>query len=256
MDGDSIINLSYDIEYYNYRIFVIEQISKQYDIIFNIFDDSLNENLVKLYILVKKDKLNEESNKYIDSIFELIFELKNINKISGIIFLNMIISILKIIIIIPNLIESLNKTKYNKLIDIEIIKLKFTFLIEELSKNNLLIYNLNKLLTVKNNIDEIKKIIELITKILASEYFMEYKSLDILRLINNKLKIIKNNSILQNILKFKNKIIYEYDNLSLKYNDLYNDINIMINDDHVYKISNNYFLEMLTDIKMIENIKK
>ena len=256
MDGDSIINLSYDIEYYNYRIFVIEQISKQYDIIFNIFDDSLNENLVKLYILVKKDKLDEESKKYVDSIFELIFELKNINKISGIIFLNMIISILKIIIILPNLIESLNKTKYNKLIDIEIIKVKFTFLIEELSKNNLLIYNLNKLLTVKNDIDEIKKIIELITKILASEYFMEYKSLDILRLINNKLKIIKNNSILQNILKFKNKIIHEYDNLSLKYNDLYNDINIMINNDHVYKISNKFFLEMLTDIKIIENIKK
>ena len=160
------------------------------------------------------------------------------------------------IIILPNLIESLNKTKYNKLIDIEIIKVKFTFLIEELSKNNLLIYNLNKLLTVKNDIDEIKKIIELITKILASEYFMEYKSLDILRLINNKLKIIKNNSILQNILKFKNKIIHEYDNLSLKYNDLYNDINIMINNDHVYKISNKFFLEMLTDIKIIENIKK
>ena len=255
MDGNSIINLSYDIEYYNYRIFVIEQISKQYDIIFNIFDDSLNENLVKLYILVKKNKLNEECKLYIDSIFELIFNLKNINKITTKSFLDIILSILKINIIIPYLIKILNNTEYNKLINIEIIKVKFTYLIEELSNNNLLIFNLKKLLNIKVT-DEIKEIIETITKILACEYFMDYKSFDILKLMNNKLKIIQNNSILVNILKYKKKIIYEYNELSSKYNDLYIDINIMINKDYKYKIQNNFFLEMNNDIENIENAIK
>ena len=141
------------------------------------------------------------------------------------------------------------------MINIEIIKVKFTYLIEELSNNNLLIFNLKKLLNIKVT-DEIKEIIETITKILACEYFMDYKSFDILKLMNNKLKIIQNNSILVNILKYKKKIIYEYNELSSKYNDLYIDINIMINKDYKYKIQNNFFLEMNNDIENIENAIK
>ena len=199
--------------------------------------------------------MNEECKLYIDSIFELIFNLKNINKITTKSFLDIILSILKINIIIPYLIKILNNTEYNKLINIEIIKVKFTYLIEELSNNNLLIFNLKKLLIIKVT-DEIKEIIETITKILACEYFMDYKSFDILKLMNNKLKIIQNNSILVNILKYKKKIIYEYNELSSKYNDLYIDINIMINKDYKYKIQNNFFLEMNNDIENIENAIK
>jgi len=255
MDNNSIINLSYDVEYYNYKIFVNEQISKQYDIIFNIFDNTLNENLVKLYILLKKNKLDEECKLYVNSIFELIFDLKKIDKSSTIIFLDILISIIKVTLVIPNLIKLFNNNKYSHLINIEIIKLKFNNLIEELSKNNLLAYNLNRLLTINNNSDKVKEIIESLIKILACEYFMNYNSLDLLNLINDKLKIVKNNLILVNLTKYKKKFIHEYNELSLKYNDLYFDIKIMINRDYKYNIMNKFFLEMINDIKIIESIQ-
>ncbi len=253
MDNNCIINLSYDVEYYSYIKLVNEQISKQYDIIFNIFDNTLNENLVKLYILFKKNKLDEECKLYVNSIFELIFDLKKIDKSSRIIFLDILISILKVTLVIPNLIKLFNNTKYSHLINIEIIKLKFNNLIEELSKNNLLAYNLNKLLTINNNSDKVKEIIESLIKILACEYFMNYNSLDLLKLINDKLKIVENNLILVNLIKYKKKFIHEYNELSSKYNDLYFDINIMINRDYNYNIINKFFLEIINDIKTIDS---
>lgn len=261
MNEDYIINLSYDIEYNNHRVFVIEQISKQYDIIYNIFDDLLIENLVKLYILNKKDKLNEECKLYINIIFELIFSLKNINKLSNIQFLDIILLIIKIQIILPNLIELINNTTYKDLINIEIIKIKFLLLLEELCKNNLLIFNLNALLNKnnkKNNKEDntSKEIVETIIKILACEYFMDYNSIEILKLITTKLYIVNknNNTILLDIIKYKKKFIYEYNELSSKYHDLYLDIKTLIKNDYKYKISNNFFLEMINDLKKIENL--
>jgi hypothetical protein len=253
MDGNKIINLSYDIEYYNYRTFVIKQISTQYNIIFNIFDESLIENLVKLYILFKKNKLNQEFNTYIELIFELIFSLKNINKLLTTDFLDIVLYILRINMIIPTLVELLDKTTYNKLINLELIKIKFSNLVEDLSKNNLLIYNLDKLSKNINDSDNIKELLEFTIKILACDYFMNYNSSDILKLINDKLKILKNNFLLMNILKYKKKFISEYDNLYIKYNDLYFDINIMVNKDYKYEITNKFFLEMITDINNVTN---
>jgi hypothetical protein len=260
MNSDYIINLSYDIEYYNHRIFVTEQISKQCDMIYNIFDDLLIENLVKLYILNKKNKLDKQSNLYINIIFDFIYKLKNINKLSNTLFLDIMLLLIKIIIILPYLIELLNNTIYKELLNLEIIKIKFIFLLEELCKNNLLIFNLNKLLNknikIENKTEKEKEIIESIIKILACEYFMDYNAIEILKLITTKLKTIKNNLILINLIKYQKKFIYEYDELSLKYNDLYSDIKIMMNINHNYKISNNFFLEMINDINKLENIIK
>jgi len=261
MNEDYIINLSYDIEYNNHIIFVIEQMSKQYDIIYNIFDDLLIENLVKLYILNKKDKLNEECKLYINIIFELIFNLKSINKLSNIQFLDTILLIIKIQIILPNLIELINNTTYANLLNVEIIKVKFLSLFEELCKNNLLIFNLKRLLNnnskTNNKEDNMtKEIVETIVKILACEYFRDYNSIEMLKLITTKLYILndKNNSILVDFIKYKKKFIYEYNELCLKYNDLYLDIKTIIKNDYKYKISNNFFLEMINDLTKIENL--
>jgi hypothetical protein len=251
MNSDYIINLSYDIEYYNHRIFVIEQISKQCDMIYNIFDDLLIENLVKLYILSKKNKLDEQCNLYINIIFDFINKLKNINKLSNILFLDIILLLIKIILILPYLIELLNNTIYKELLNLKIIKIKFIFLLDELCKNNLLIFNLNKLSKKIDDDIEIKKIIECIIKILVCDYFMYYNSSDILKLINDKLKMINNNFLLNNILKYKKKIVNEYNELYIKYTDLYTDINIIDNKDYKYDIKNNIFLEMIKDIKII-----
>jgi len=247
MENNKIINLLYDIEYNNYEIFIIDEITKQYDIIYDIFDEILNENIVKLYILKKKKKLDGDIIIYIDIIFELINNLKNTKNINKQNFLEIIILLIQIISIIPNLLDLLNKTNYNKLINTQLLNTKFNLLIEKLSEKNLLLYYLKKLL-LKNDSSVNKQIISSIAKILACDYFLIYNPNDILNLINKKLK---NNIIFNIFLKYKKKFIIEYNELCSKYNELYSDVNFNNNNKHFYHIKNIIFLDMINDILLI-----
>ncbi len=57
MDFNNIINLACNIEYNDYKKKLIKKLFIQLQFIINIFDNDFNDNIVKLYILMKKKKI-------------------------------------------------------------------------------------------------------------------------------------------------------------------------------------------------------
>ena len=51
------INMFYDIDYNTYKKKLMRDIFIQVDTIFNIFDKHFNDNMIKLFIIFKKDKI-------------------------------------------------------------------------------------------------------------------------------------------------------------------------------------------------------
>jgi hypothetical protein len=126
MDFNNIINLSCDIEYNNYKKKLIKKLFIQLQFIINIFDNEFNDNIIKLYILMKKNKLNSNFSTFILSLYDLVIELNNLKYIDQLDFLNIIIKLIRIYsltLIITNndnstIIKLINWTLvYNKIID-------------------------------------------------------------------------------------------------------------------------------------------
>lgn len=147
-------------------------------------------------------------------------------------------------------------TKYKDLVDIKIINIKFDKLISELCNNNLLINNLYKLRKSKiENKEEIKNMIKELVYSL-SDFYIYYKSNDIIELLNMKLKIINyDNNITNNISKFKKKFINEYDKKYIKFMDLYSDISSETLLKYKYINKNKNFNELIKDIESLNNIE-
>ena len=86
------VNVFYDIEYNNYKKKLMREIFIQVDTLFNIFESDFNENMIKLFILLKKEKLKNENMKYlVYSLYDFIVELNNLEHIDQNEFLNLIL---------------------------------------------------------------------------------------------------------------------------------------------------------------------
>jgi len=252
----STISISCDIEYNNYKNKLLKEMIKQINYIYNIFDEELNDNLIKLYILIKKNKLENNLSNLINIIYEFVEYIKNIKYITPIIFLELILLLIKTNISMSKIYELFINTKYKDLVDIKIINIKFDKLISELCNNNLLINNLYKLRKSKiENKEEIKNMIKELVYSL-SDFYIYYKSNDIIELLNMKLKIINyDNNITNNISKFKKKFINEYDKKYIKFMDLYSDISSETLLKYKYINKNKNFNELIKDIESLNNIE-
>lgn len=93
---NTIVLFNYDIEYNTYKKKLIKEIFLQLDNIFEIFDEEFNENIVKIYILIMKNKIPEYILNEVFVFFELLSDLKDLEFIDQIDFLNIILDLAKI----------------------------------------------------------------------------------------------------------------------------------------------------------------
>ena len=93
---NTIVLFNYDMEYNIYKKKLIKEIFLQLDNIFEIFDEEFNENIVKIYILIMKNKIPEYILNEILVFFELLSDLKDLEFIDQIDFLNIILDLAKI----------------------------------------------------------------------------------------------------------------------------------------------------------------
>jgi hypothetical protein len=259
MNNNDIINLTCDIEYNNQKKKIMKKIFIQIENILNIFDTTFNDNIIKIYILYKKNKLNDEFNYLINLLYDFINEINNLKYIDQFEFLNIIFKIIKIYIIIQYIDNNINKyISITKYIEWQIIKNNIYSCIDYLLIHNKLIYNLieiNKLnYEDKKNYNNLKILIKSLANILCSDYFMYYTSTEILKILYKKLFINLNdisNKLSSNIIKFKKYFINEYRNKYNLYIDLYSEIKKYDISKYKLSITNNNFIELIIDLNSI-----
>lgn len=261
------VNVFYDIEYNNYKKKLMREIFIQVDTLFNIFENDFNENMIKLFILLKKDKLKNDNMKYlVYSLYDFIVELNNLEHIDQNEFLNLILKLIKVylILMIVNLdIKEGNiDTEILQHINLEIINNKIVLCIEEMRKTNKIIDGLIKLnkYDIEDTKDQNKIRDSVITLggLLAYDFFMYYSSTEIHRILYKK---ISHNSDTANqlnklgilIIKYKRHFIKEYREKHRLYVDLYNEV--IKGDISKYKvnISNGNFIKLIKELVTINN---
>lgn len=236
MNNNNIINIEYDVEYNNYQKKLLNNIFLQLDIIFEIFNDDFNDQIIRIYILMKKNKLN---NNYVSILFDFIYFLSNISMINQFEFLEIIMYIVKIYIILMNnlIVVDLN------LIDLNLIKTQINNCIDKLTSNNVI-----RNLILLNSTFKTKSIIQSLAGDLVMDFFSYYSTSEIYFYIKTKLYMSDAINIQYNIKKYKKYFILIYNNNYVKYIDLYGINNCL---KLKYNISNIDFKELLNDINLI-----
>jgi len=267
-NANAIISISYEIEYNKYKKKLIKQIFSQLDILFNMFDEEFNENIVKVYIMLISNKIPLEIKKYIIFFYELINELNNIEHIDHLEFLNIIFILVKIIKSIGNIDSCINKnSQITKYINWNLIKEKFTNCVQILSYNNRIIELLIKLSDtdlklIKINHETIKRNVIDLANILSFDFFMYYSSSNMLKIVFKKM-LLETNDIenIENtcsiiLAKYKKYFINQYREKYECYVDIYYDIKNSNISKYKYNKKNNNFNELIKDILSVEQSTK
>lgn len=267
MDDENLV-FELDLDYNEYTKLLIEHIVKELDIIFDVFDEDNNTNLIKLLIINKKLITND--NKYIINLLETL--ITNLNYI-----LNNSIDqkdYLKIMLNLLNIFTTIDKTNVlQQELDLCNIDFKFINFYNNLStlfetiRNNNTLFNClcniveNEKLILKNIKDpyvvEYEKIIQNnvtnIATMLAKDYFIHCNSNEILKILYDETLIVNNNFIPYVLIKnnklFQDKYILYYQ----KYCKIYKNEKTKIAK-FKYVLKNDEFNNLLQEIKNIEYI--
>ncbi len=267
MDSNAIITyFSYDIEYSSYKKKLIKQIFSQLDILYELFDEEFNENMVKVYIMLTNNKIPNEIKLFVVYFFELISDLNNIEHIDHYEFLNIIIILIKINKSIIPIDEWIQKniiiTKY---VNWNLIKNKFNDCIKILSSNNKVVNLLIKLSDYDLKIlqishEHIKKNIIELSDVLSFDFFMYFSSTKILKYLFKKL-IIDGNDIYSKyntcsilLSKYKKYFITRYREKYECFIEIYYDIINSSVSKYKYNKKNNNFDELIKDILSIQQL--
>ncbi len=266
-----IINTNYQMDYNYYKKKLIKEIFLQLDIIFEIFDEELNENIVKVYILIIKSKIPENIFSEILVFYEFLSDLKNLDYIDQMDYLNIIIDLFKINKSLEKIdsffIKNNSEIGIYNLVNWLLIKNKFITLIELISKHNIILKLLLKLDEyqldlIKIHHKEIKLTVRNLADSVCFDFFMYYSSSKILKYLNTKLLIDSqnltndSNNCISLLNKYKKYFTEQY---KLKYEtfcEIYFDIKIANISKFKYINKNKYFDELLLDIKSVDNSYK
>lgn len=264
---NTIVLFNYDMEYNIYKKKLIKEIFLQLDNIFEIFDEEFNENIVKIYILIMKNKIPEYILNEILVFFELLSDLKDLEFIDQIDFLNIILDLAKInisLVKINDFFLTNFESSMFKLINWKLLKKKFNLIIKIISENNIILNTILKINTynisiIKVHHEEIKLLSRKLANILSFDFFMYFSSSKILKFLYRKLFINKknindqNNNIAILLIKYQKYFIEQY---KLKYElfcEIYYDIKISNISKYKYVIKNKFFYELLLDITSVDN---
>ena len=265
--GGELINIHYEMEYNNYKKKLIKEIFSQLDEIFKIFDEELNENIVKVYILILNNKIPGIILNEILVFYEFLSDLRDLEYIDQFDYLNIILDLVKL----KKSVEKINnffieKTNLDifKLINWDSIKKKFEKILKVISGNNIILkillkideYNID-LIKVYHN--DIKLLIRKLADTLSFDFFMYLSSSKIFKQLCKKLFVdIKNidnnsNNCIILIIKYKKYFIDQY---KIKYElfcELYYDVKISNISKYKYIKKNKYFDELFLDIKSVDS---
>lgn len=262
------INIFFEIDYNNYKNKIKKYILNHFRMIFEIFDEEFNDNLIKLHILYKKNLLQKNYVKFINSLIDFSNYLYNLKLVDQEEYFLTILKIVNILLLynklnISNLeIEKseqieLNKVeligdKYIKLIDFKVIYKKINDCISIISEENTIV-KIFVLFIDKKNMHTKKNII-LVGEKLSLDFFMYWTSTDLYKLIMKYIKISKNR-LFFSMKKYKEDFLKSYE---LKINILKKIYTDEINNKYMLKykleLNNNYINELINDTNAI-NLK-
>ena len=272
------IKYTYDTNYLNYKKKIFLEINYNYNLIIKTFDDNICDILINIYILKKKNKIDDKYFNIIRFIFDFIKKLNEINFIDSENFFIIIIDLYKINIFCIWLNVFFEKNIFAELVDYKLFINNIKNLFTNISKK-ILIFKIFDELVVINDENLIKeKIIYLAHKI-SFDLFMFYNSNEIFDIImsgfsyfndilfidgnnnNNNINFIKKNNadiitknkILSNLFdKYKNLFINEYNSNALNCIEIYsNDIELYIK----FKISKSDTIDkFIKNLMYIDNM--
>lgn len=266
MDTSSI-NMFYDIEYNTYKKKLMRDIFIQVDTIFNIFDKNFNDNMIKLFILFKKDKLKNQNTKYfIFSLYDFVIELNNLEHIDQNEFLNLILKLVKIYKVLLHINSDIKDGKIEneiiQYINWDILNNKLINCINDMKKTNKVMESLIELNKYSpdndKNHNEIKENITKIAVLLAYDFFMYYTSTEIHKILYKKISFNSDgNNILNKlgttIIKYKKYFTQEYRKKFNLYKEIYDEILKSNISKYKFNISNKDFKELIRELVAINN---
>jgi hypothetical protein len=247
------INLSCYTEYSNYKKKLIKNIFEQLNIIYDLFDEKINDDLVKIFILFKKNKINIDVSNQIKVIFDFINYLNSIKFIDQYEFLNIILKMILIYDILLINYKYFSEYEYKNHFDYDNIINKFKTVIDILSSKNIILdilLNLSK----TDNKKIFKKKFKILAIKLSNDFFFYYSASNIIKIINKNFKMIKNNNNFYKFLKeYTNCFKDEYKKNSLRYLEFYDSDNTL-KIKFCYNVNNNKFCELINDFTSLKNL--
>ena len=262
----SNINLIYYIDYLTYKKELIKNILHDIDLIINFFTEEINDIIIKILILKKKNKIDVNEYKIFESIFELINLINLLDFFDQDDFLNILLILFRIKISIEKIDIFFNSFKFSDLVDIKIFTNSFNELYNKISKNNIFLKTLLIIVSTSNEniiLCEIKNL----AKQISFDFFMYYNSiilynkiLESVERINTVNEIIENShndkiekkksviNVYYKLLKNnKNAFINEYDYYFNKHLEIYSN--------HEFELKIKFkFKKKQNIIKLIENL--
>lgn len=266
MDINSV-NVFYDIEYNSYKKKLMRDIFVQVDTLFNIFDKDFNDNMIKLFILYKKNKIKNDNMKYlIIFLYDFVVELSNLEHMDQNEFLNLIIKFFKIYCLLLNVGSDIKVGKIEQevlqYINWEILNNKVVTCMDELKKTNKILEGLVELNNYNPDDDSIhqniKPIIIKLAGYLAYDFFMYYTSTEIHKIIYKKLSVNsdannKLNKLGVLFIKYKKYFTQEYRTKLNLYKEIYDEILKCNISKYKLNIANIDFKELIKELVIINN---
>ena len=174
----SNISLIYYIDYLTYKKELIKNMLHDIDLIINFFSEEINDIIIKILILKKKNKIDKNQYKIFESIFELINLINLLDFFDQYDFLNILLILFRIKISIEKINIFFNSFKFSDLVDIKIFTNGFNELYNKISKNNIFLKTLLIIVSTSNEniiLCEIKNL----AKEISFDFFMYYNSINL-----------------------------------------------------------------------------
>ena len=261
------INIFLDIDYNTYKNRIKKYIFAHVNFMYDIFDENFNDNFAKLYILHKKDLLENKEKIYGNMLIDFYNYLKSIDCIDQEEYFYLIMKLLNIYIFIQKNINFKEETlldngtfdiknvrlvgdKYIKLINLKLLDEKISECINKIAIDNIVIELFLLFIGKKNK--HTKKNIMFIGEKLSIDYFMYWDSVELYKIIKKHINIC-NNRLLSSIKKYKNVFYKSYNFKRDALKDLYLDqINTKLILKYKFLKDNNLFNELVNDINAID----
>lgn len=201
-DSIYVVNKIY-IDYIIYKKKLIKNIIFDINLFNDFFDDEISEILINIYILRKKNKINDLDFIIFKPIYDFVEMLIKLDKVDQEDFLPLTINFFKINILVDRMKNFFDNYIFKDLINFELFIGKIYQLNTVITQKNFFLKKFYELVEIKNDEDFKKKISE-IAHILSIDFFMYYNSDNIFNKIINCIIVDKPNLII-----FKNKYNFQ-----------------------------------------------
>lgn len=244
----------YYIDYLTYKKDLMKKISSDIELVDNFFSEEINDIIIKILILKKKNKISDKEYNIFKPVYNLINMLELLDFYDQYEFLKILMNIFEIKYLLKEIEYFSNSFKFSDLIDMKIFIDNFDELIGKICKNNFFLKSILLIISSndKNTItDQMKNLAQKI----SFDFFMYYDSENIYDIIFSSIltnckisNITKKNNYLNLVSNNKNIFMEEYNYCCESYLKIYS------NCEHELKIK--FKLKNKKNIiKLCENIK-